>query len=392
MAASFSLESSTFTLALFAYDASELLRKTLNSVETNKRIVLELGEELIQFQTILRSLEGTLKTNTDITDLKLPLLRCGRACQELAATITKCATISHGIRVIKDWTKVRYAGEDVTGFRIMLRGYKATIKIALWDTINMHTANISPKSLDDYKAIIDETVPDLEDQLEEINRKAYLLSKRQIPSSSEVGGQRNLTEGDRERIEEDKKSIQRCIEVCLQVSTHIDQIRSAQVQQGQGAPSTSSEVKKITTDPVTGTRVELSSTTGPSKKQLEDIQLRLNTLRKRIELSGDPGTEEVKELVAICSEISEQAHSNRINLFEDITSAEDAEQIIVVTTGDLLSAKSVATGTGSRQWLGQMSDESFQYLARGEESTGQQSTPKHKSHVSNIFKGRHGAV
>jgi hypothetical protein len=73
----------------------------------------------------------------------------------------------------------------------------------------------------------------------------------------------------------------------------------------------------------------------------------------------------IKMCLSVCNDAKKHVAEVRINVFEDVAAAEDADQIIVSTFGDLISAKRVTAGIGATQWLGQMSDAALQDLARG---------------------------
>jgi hypothetical protein len=72
-----------------------------------------------------------------------------------------------------------------------------------------------------------------------------------------------------------------------------------------------------------------------------------------------------KECLAVCAQASEHADKVRTNVFEDVSAAQDAHQVVVSTLGELVSAKRVTADVGATQWLGQMSDATLQQLARG---------------------------
>jgi hypothetical protein len=66
----------------------------------------------------------------------------------------------------------------------------------------------------------------------------------------------------------------------------------------------------------------------------------------------------------VCAQASEHVDKVRTNVFEDVSAAQDAHQLIVSTFGDLISAKQVTAGAGATQWLGQISDATLQQLTR----------------------------
>jgi len=61
---------------------------------------------------------------------------------------------------------------------------------------------------------------------------------------------------------------------------------------------------------------------------------------------------------------SEEAEKVRVNIAEDITTAEDSQQVLVSTVGDLIAARRVDAGARSLQCIGQMSDETLQQMSR----------------------------
>ncbi|KAK0301835.1 hypothetical protein LTR82_018101 [Friedmanniomyces endolithicus] len=93
-----------------------------------------------------------------------------------------------------------------------------------------------------------------------------------------------------------------------------------------------------------------------------------NTLPNPIE--DDPEVARVKKWLEFCDEALRNADHHRTNLYEDVSVADDSQQYIVSTIGDLICAKRVTTGSRSVIVMGQMSDESLQrsflHLGRGQ--------------------------
>lgn len=120
-------------LATFALKSCLSLYQTIESFQTNTRIIRELKEELEAFDGVLRSLQlAAIDNNTDLIDLNLPLLRCGKACRDFKTVIIKCTAHSSGSEtVFQDSAKLKYMGNDIAGFKDTLMGYKSTISIAL---------------------------------------------------------------------------------------------------------------------------------------------------------------------------------------------------------------------------------------------------------------------
>jgi hypothetical protein len=135
MAEAIGTASGLLALVVFAFQSSQVLYQVVASFQSNQRVVRELREELEALEGVLVSLRETVaSTDADFTTLKLPLLRCGKACKDFEAVIVKCTAHSNGPRTsFRDWAKLKYMGDDIVGFKNMLAGYKSTIMIALGD-------------------------------------------------------------------------------------------------------------------------------------------------------------------------------------------------------------------------------------------------------------------
>lgn len=133
MADPISVASGLLTLVLFGLKASDSLYQTIKGYNSHQRNVRELREELEALKSVLESLSRAVtESEADYVALKIPLSRCGNACRDFEAIIIKSTGHSDGSRTsIRDWARLRYMGDDITGFRNMLAGYKSTIMIAL---------------------------------------------------------------------------------------------------------------------------------------------------------------------------------------------------------------------------------------------------------------------
>jgi hypothetical protein len=133
MADPISVASGVLTLAMFGLKASTSLYQTIKSYNSHHRSVRELREELEALTAVLGSLnQAVADADADFVALRIPLFRCGNACKDFKAIIVKCAGRTDDSRTsFRDWARLKYMGDDITGFKNMLGGYKATIMIAL---------------------------------------------------------------------------------------------------------------------------------------------------------------------------------------------------------------------------------------------------------------------
>ena len=133
MAEAIGLASGLVALTIFAFQSSVSLHQVVDSFQNKKKIIRELKEELETLSVVLQSLQRAAAHNSeDLSGLNLPLFRCGKACKDFEEIIIKCTTHSDGLRTsFRDWSKLKYMGDDIAGFKDMLAGYKSTVNIAL---------------------------------------------------------------------------------------------------------------------------------------------------------------------------------------------------------------------------------------------------------------------
>lgn len=212
---------------------------------------------------------------------------------------------------------------------------------------------------------------DLEEYLQRVDTKLQKLLLRDVDHEANV---------EQRSLQNEKDCIQKCLDICNEVSSHIDSVRPQVLQSSstfQGDTevfvSTSRAVTKQTDQALVRCKDDLNITLFELKKSLEEVDRRQQALSQPHDTFHDQDTEQkklqeeiesIKKSLEICTEASKQVLSDRTNVFEDVSMADDGHQVLVSTFGDLISAKKISAGARSRQWLGQMSDESLQQLSR----------------------------
>lgn len=128
-----SAASGVLALVTFSVQATSSLLQVIHEFKQAPSTVRRLKEELEALSTVLQSLKtNPVDTETEFAALKIPLYRCSKVCEEFEAKLSHLAGNSTGAKArFKDWTKLKYLGSDINGFRDMIAGYKATISIAL---------------------------------------------------------------------------------------------------------------------------------------------------------------------------------------------------------------------------------------------------------------------
>ena len=263
---------------------------------------------------------------------------------------------------------------------------------------------VTASVLKEYKEVITNTTADLEDHLQDIDRKLRSLSLQGGIISDEDAAER-------QQMQEERESTQQCLGICAEVFTHIDQVHPNAIENtstplaGNQAPVvTPGELlfaRKTTIDTFKVCKERLSTTSTLLEEHLQNINNRLARLsseppKQSDELAAEQNRmkeelESIKQCLAICSQATMQADKERINDFEDVYMTDDGQQVVVSTIGDLISAKRITAGARSFQWLGQMSDESLQQLSRDRSLMAAENATRQQTGTDTHFEGRYGA-
>lgn len=234
-------------------------------------------------------------------------------------------------------------------------------------------AAITSSVLEEYKQMIAETTSDLQDHLVDIDGRVRSLQKKESfrSASSEL-----------EEVTEEKASTEQCLYICAGVAAAIEAFEK-DLASGTDARSASrsehtnsAQARKITETMLTEFQVKLLSNRKAIESRLREIDRRLHDLsEKGPQITGEEALrlesmkeerDSITQCLNICTDASNLAGNPRVNIFEDIKSADDSHQLVVSTIGDLISAKHITTGARSAQWFGQMSDETLQQLSRNQ--------------------------
>jgi chromosome segregation ATPase len=272
------------------------------------------------------------------------------------------------------------------------------------DISHSRTAAVTVNVLKEYKEMITNTTSDLEDHLQEIDNKLQTLSLQGARMSDEDAAER-------ERIQEERDSTKQCLRVCAQVSEHMDQVQPNAFEDVSTASDAHQAIvatlgdnisaRRVTTNVFKECKEKLTNTTSELEEHLREINNRLQSLSPRAaRMSGEQAAEQeriqeekdcIKQCLAICAQASEQADQVRTNVFEDVSTAQDAHQLVVATLGDLISARRVTAGVRSTQWLGQMSDDTVQQLSRDRGRVTMEKATEPQSGMVEEFEDRYGA-
>ncbi|KAJ5935943.1 hypothetical protein N7454_005241 [Penicillium verhagenii] len=347
------------------------------------------SSELEALGAVLTPLVDLVKSTSDVdlSVLDLPLLRCGNACTEFQQEVLRCASRSNNNRTsFRDWARLTYMGDNIDDFRDLLSGYKATINIALTDA-TLRQSTIAAESIGDYENLIQDAKEDLEARLESIDRKLeHLLvndSSQSGPDSAEF-----------QSLREERLSTEKCLQICAQLSSHIDQIQliSDKTDASPGPIGTDTSPEELTNQGLQECKQSLTMTAAKLEKHMRDVMDRLLAKSKTATSSDEEAQdlsrlrdewETARQCLDICSRADNHLKEN-VSVIENYGTG-DTLQFMVSANGKVLHGKNRGMGWRSRQVGGYLSNESIQQLSRDFStmqtslSRGENSSPKASS-------------
>jgi hypothetical protein len=201
------------------------------------------------------------------------------------------------------------------------------------------------------------TTDDLEDHLQSIDEKLETIFSRTVSESPSDAAELRL-------IKEERMSAQKCLQICAQLSDHIDQI-----QLRPELPPTLPE--RLATEGLQECKKSLNLTTAKLERFMKDRIDRLVAKSK----AATTSEEDFADLLRLQEEWETACQSREIcskaemHLKENITTIEnygmgDAVQFMVSTDGNIIHGKNRGLGWRTRQVGGHLSDLTVQHLSR----------------------------
>lgn len=218
--------------------------------------------------------------------------------------------------------------------------------------------------------MIDSTTIDLQEHLHNIEEEMH--------STSDIKRSRDFTIDEVAMRSERDCTIQ-CLDICTHVATVVEEQKA--LMDGSNLGSTASGGSKtsvnshsrpynIVEDSLQSCKSNIQSANAQLSKRLQHLSARLNSFSAHpLQANSEhermaEELESIRQCLNICMQASEEAEKVRVNILEDVTTAEDSRQVLVSTVGDLIAAHRVSAGARSLQCIGQMSDETLQQVSR----------------------------
>ena len=227
-------------------------------------------------------------------------------------------------------------------------------------------SSVTAESLDTYRDLIKAATDDLEAHLQSIDEKLETIFGCTVTESGSDATELRL-------IKEERMSTQKCLQICAQLSHHINQIQLTPERSGSSSgrvdPDTMSE--RLTINGLQECKNSLALTAVKLESHMKDLIDRLVTKSK----AATTSVEELADLARLreewdtarqCMDICSKAD---IHLKENISVIDnyatgDAVQFMVSTDGKTIQGRNRGLGWRTRQVGGHLSDVTLQKLSR----------------------------
>ncbi|KAF3398826.1 hypothetical protein DPV78_006201, partial [Talaromyces pinophilus] len=299
------LASGVLSLAVFAFQCSKVLYETVQSFHSHPQRVRDLLQELKALNAVLNSLTDIVRVQgeADLPDLKIPLLRCGKVCEDFKKIILRCSSTSG-----TDHKSFRGGGgQPPLSFYI-------SFAFVTNKQINLsRTSTVTAERVDALKKLVSTAKDDLEAHLDK------------------------------------RLSTEKCLQICSQLAEHIDQIRPTLNNTGSSPGSVHPEFlsERATNASLHECQNNVTQTATELERHLKHLIDRLLTKSK----SATCSEEELMDLIRPQDEWEAARH-----VIENYATGRDTYQFMISTDGKNIHGKNEGNGTVIRQMGGHMSD------------------------------------
>jgi hypothetical protein len=369
MAEPIGIASGLLALATFTFKTSTKLYGTIQSYSSHPRQVRELLTELSGLIEVLQNLSSlpSIDVDLDLSALRLALEQCHTVCgdfeDELIQFSSRCSSDRTDFR---DWAKFKFRGSDsIDGFRQQLVGYKATISVAL-SFATLRTSSITVEAIQSCRSLVETTTIDLEDRLAEIVQKLEDLSLSKTGSS---GVNAEIIK----RVEGERISTEKALQLCTELSQHIDEIQRSYPRDDDlpHLSDSGTTSNRLFSEGIDGCKDYVAFALSRLEKHRQAVASRLEADPKGAGLSDDK---------LLLQKLQSEAHTLRhgLKFFSNVDSfleeqmsnienhaeGDDTIQLMVSTDGRPINGKNHGVGSRLKQAGGHYDNASLQQVSQ----------------------------
>jgi len=227
-------------------------------------------------------------------------------------------------------------------------------------------SSVTAEGLEAYRELIKTATDDLEDHLQSIDKKLEAIFGHTVTESGSDSTELRL-------IEEERLSTQKCLQICAQLSSHIDQIQLVPKRSGSSSRSMDPDAlpERLTNEGLQECKNSLILTSAKLEGYMKDIIDRLVTKSKTAMTSEEEHAdllrlrdewETARQCIDICSKADVHLREN-ISTIDNYATG-DAIQFMVSTNGKTIHGTNRGLGWRTRQVGGHLSDVTVQQLSQ----------------------------
>jgi Fungal N-terminal domain of STAND proteins len=248
--------------------------------------------------------------------------------------------------------------------------------LILFSNLASRKSSVTVECLESYKDLIKTATDDLQAHLESIDEKLETIFRRTVTESTSDATELSL-------IKEERLSTQKCLQICDQLSDHINQIQLTPKRSARSPGPIDSDAipERFTNEGLQECKNSLALTAARLERHMRDTMDRLVTKSKTGMNSEDDVAdlarlqeewETTRQSVDICSKADNYLKEN-VSTIENYATG-DAIQFMVSTNGKIIHGKNRGLGWRTRQFGGYMSDASVLHLSQGMSTASFQNT------------------
>lgn len=176
-------------------------------------------------------------------------------------------------------------------------------------------------------------------------------------------------------IKEERLSTQKCLQICAQLSEHIDQVQLRTSSQESGSSEAGARAgvpERVFSEGLQQCRNSLNQTAARLESHMAELIDRLATNSATATASEEDIADlarlreewkTARQCINICSEADGHLQAN-ISVIDNYATGDDAIQYLVSTNGKTIHGKNTGYGWRTRQVGGHLSDASIQQISR----------------------------
>ncbi|RBA11823.1 hypothetical protein FPRO05_14211 [Fusarium proliferatum] len=343
-----------------AVQSIKSLKDTVTRYKGRDKTLARLYHVLEDLDNILEVLERAVDSEASTRALlEGPVSRCNILCRDFETAMQAFGGTSRmGFR---DWARMEFMTGDINEFMDRLEGYKATISVGL-GIIIMQTSKVSHEVLEEYNETIQDTMYNLNVNLQRLDEKMELLvQESKTTSASDTGTD----------LRDERAVTEQCLRICQDARSYIDSLadREESLKDQPLSESVSDnggpfEAQLLIRRTLNESRDNLAQTIGRLQERLDSMATS-GTLKSDLgylRLEGDLKTS--KQCLELCKTASEQVAHQKVYTVGEMIADGNSDQVVITTLADLFDVKKASSTNRSAQWIGSLSDATVRQVSK----------------------------